>query len=136
VKKRPTIFVSGKFGPPQQIPLKFLKSGTTLTNYLAAILEPHAAKIENSKDLKMKCLDKEWCGLLIKGGTPENYVKSMVKNLLNKYENIQFLETNNSQSQNQQYTDLNMNIKTSLVDTNATIETIKTYNLLRSSSQK
>ena len=90
VNKRPTIFVSGKVGPPKQIPPKFLKSGTTLTSYLAATLEPHAAKIENSKDLKMKCLDKEWCGLLMKGGTVENHVKNTVKNLLNKYENIQF----------------------------------------------
>ena len=90
VKKRPTIFVSGKVGPPKQVSPKYLKSGATLTAYLSATLEPHAAKIENSKDLKVKCLDKDWCGLLIKGGTPENYVKSMVKNLLNNYENIHF----------------------------------------------
>ena len=89
-KKKPTIFLSGKIGPPKQIPPKYLKSGTTLTKYLAATLEPHAAKIENSKDLKVKCLDKDWCGLLLKGGTPENYVKNMIKNLLIKYDRISF----------------------------------------------
>jgi hypothetical protein len=95
-KKRPTIFVSGKIGPPKQISPKYLKSGTTLTNFLTATLEPHAAKVENSNDLKMKCLDRDWCGLLLKGGTPENYVKNMMKNLLTKYENIHFASVDSS----------------------------------------
>ena len=90
LKKRPTIFVSGKVGPPKQIPQKHLKTGAMLTKLLKGMLEPHAAKIENTKDLKSKCLNKPMCGLLLKGGKPEPYVKDAVSNLLGAYPDIQF----------------------------------------------
>ncbi len=90
IKKRPTIFVSGKVGPPKQIPSKHLKTGSMLTKLLKGMLEPHAAKIESSKDLKSKCLNKPTCALLLKGGTPTKALKDAFKNLLNTYEDIQF----------------------------------------------
>ena len=89
-KKRPTVFVSGKVGPPQQVPEKHLKTGSMLTKLLKQMLEPHAAKIEKTKELKEKCLNKEICGLLLKGGKPEPYVKHAVANLLGTYPNVQF----------------------------------------------
>jgi hypothetical protein len=89
-KKRPTVFVSGKVGPPKQVPEKHLKTGAMLTKLLKQMLEPHAAKIEKTKDLKEKCLNKDICGLLLKGGKPEPYVKHAIANLLGKYPNVQF----------------------------------------------
>mmetsp|Transcript_22866 Transcript_22866/g.39115 ORF Transcript_22866/g.39115 Transcript_22866/m.39115 type:complete len:441 (-) Transcript_22866:259-1581(-) len=89
-KKRPTVFVSGKVGPPKQVPEKHLKTGPMLTKLLKQMLEPHAAKIEKTKELKEKCLNKDVCGLLLKGGKPEPYVKHAVANLLGKYPNVQF----------------------------------------------
>ena len=53
-KKRPTVFVSGKVGPPKQVPEKHLKTGAMLTKLLKQMLEPHAAKIEKTKELKEK----------------------------------------------------------------------------------
>lgn len=61
-----------------------------LTKLLKGMLEPHAAKIENTKDLKSKCLNKAMCGLLLKGGKPEPYVKDAVTNLLGAYPDVQF----------------------------------------------
>mmetsp|Transcript_28616 Transcript_28616/g.33260 ORF Transcript_28616/g.33260 Transcript_28616/m.33260 type:complete len:436 (+) Transcript_28616:77-1384(+) len=91
LKKRPTIFVSGKVGPPKQIPEKHLKTGHMLTKLLKSMLEPHAAKILSTKDLKSKCLNSNYCGLLLKGGSPEKYVKDAFKNLLEKYDpKVQF----------------------------------------------
>mmetsp|Transcript_33916 Transcript_33916/g.81152 ORF Transcript_33916/g.81152 Transcript_33916/m.81152 type:complete len:443 (-) Transcript_33916:333-1661(-) len=89
-KKRPTVFVSGKVGPPKQVPEKHLKTGAMLTKLLKQMLEPHAAKIEKTKDLKEKCLNKDVCGLLLKGGKPEPYVKHAVANLLGTYPSVQF----------------------------------------------
>ena len=90
LKKRPTIFVSGKLGAPKQVPQKHLKTGPMLTKLLRGMLEPHAAKIENTKELKMKCLNKPMCGLLLKGGKPEPYVKDAISNLLGAHPDIQF----------------------------------------------
>jgi len=89
-KKRPTIFVSGKVGAPRQVPLKHLKTGGMLTRLLKQMLEPHAAKIEKTKELKEKCLNRDVCGLLLKGGKPEPYLKHAVANLLGKYPDVQF----------------------------------------------
>ena len=89
-KRRPTVFVSGKSGPPRQVHEKHLKTGGMLTKFLKQMLEPHAAKIEKTKELKEKCLNKDVCGLLLKGGKPEPYVKHAMANLLGKYPNVQF----------------------------------------------
>lgn len=90
LNKRPTIFVGGKVGEPKQLPDKHLKTGQMLTKVLKSMLEPHAAKIETTKDLKAKCLNKDFCALLLKGGTPQQYVKDAIKNLLNDYPDVQF----------------------------------------------
>mmetsp|Transcript_24 Transcript_24/g.41 ORF Transcript_24/g.41 Transcript_24/m.41 type:complete len:437 (-) Transcript_24:100-1410(-) len=95
-KKRPTVFVSGKVGPPKQVPEKHLKTGGMLTKLLKQMLEPHAAKIEKTKELKEKCLNKDVCGLLLKGGKPEPYVKHAMANLLGKYPNVQFASIDSS----------------------------------------
>lgn len=90
LKKRPTIFVSGKVGPPKQIPDKHLKTGNMLTKVLKGMLEPHAAKIESTKDFKSKCLNRNICALLLKGGTPTKALKDAFKNMLTTYEDVQF----------------------------------------------
>ena len=48
--KRPAIFVSGKVGPPRQVPQKHLKTGTMLAKLLRSMLEPHAAKIATTNN--------------------------------------------------------------------------------------
>lgn len=93
LQKRPTIFVSGpaiEDSKPKQIPSKNMKTGHMLVKLLKQMLEPHAAKINNNKELKSKCLNKDYCGLLLKGGKPEQYVKDAVKNLLTSYPQVQF----------------------------------------------
>jgi hypothetical protein len=76
---------------PTQIPEKHLKSGKALAKVLRAKLEPHAVKIENTQDLRTKCLDKEICGLLLKG-TKESprYLKDAMKNLLKEFPKVAF----------------------------------------------
>jgi len=88
--KRPTIFISGKVGEPKQVPEKHLKTGHMLAKVLKGMLEPHAAKIESTKDLKSKCLNKNVCALLMKGGPPQQFLKDAFKNLLNQYPDVQF----------------------------------------------
>ena len=95
-KKRPVVFVSGRIGPPKQVSEKHLKTGGMLTKLLKQMLEPHAAKIERTKELKEKCLNKDMCGLLLKGGKPEPYVKHAIANLLGKYPNVQFASIDSS----------------------------------------
>ena len=88
--KRPTIFISGKVGEPKQVPEKHLKTGHMLARVLKGMLEPQTAKIESTKDLKSKCLNKNMCALLLKGGTPPQFLKDAFKNLLNTYPDVQF----------------------------------------------
>lgn len=96
LKKRPTIFVSGKVGPPKQIGEKHLKTGHMLVKVLKGMLEPHAAKIESNKDFKSKCLNKDICALLLKGGPPSNQLKDAFKNLLVEHEDVQFASIDSS----------------------------------------
>ena len=90
LKKRPTIFVSGRVGPPRQVSQKHLKTGTMLAKLLRSMLEPHAAKIATTKDLRAKCLSKPLCGVLLKGGKPEPYVRDAISNLLTSFPDVQF----------------------------------------------
>ena len=50
-----------------QIPSKHLKTGKMLDKLLKNMLEPRAAKIETTQDLRIKCLNQPYCVLLIKG---------------------------------------------------------------------
>lgn len=89
--KRPTIFVSGKVGSPRQIPPKHLKTGNMLIKALKSQLEPRAAKIETTKQLKTDCLNKPHCLLFIKGGSPEKYVVNGWKEIMTEFDGkIQF----------------------------------------------
>lgn len=92
LKIRPTIFISGAaVGEPAQIPEQHLKSGKVLAKVLRAKLEPHAAKIETTQDLKAKCLDKDICGLLLKGTKKApQYLKDAMQNLLKEFPNVSF----------------------------------------------
>ena len=97
VKQRPTIFISGATGEPKQIPSKHLKTGKMLAKLLKGQLEPHAAKIETTQDLRVKCLDKDICALLLKGTTKApNYLKDAMKNLLKEFPKVSFASVDSS----------------------------------------
>jgi hypothetical protein len=97
LKKRPTIFLSGAVGEPRQVPVKHLKTGKMLVKLLKAKLEPHAAKIETTQDLRSKCLDKDMCGLLLKGTTKAlPYLKDAMQNLLKEYPKVAFAAVDSS----------------------------------------
>lgn len=90
-KKRPTIFVSGKSGPPKQVPAKHVKTGSMLVKALKNLLVPKAEKIETTQDLRSKCLDKDVCALLLKGGkVSPNYVKDAMSKLLVEFPKVAF----------------------------------------------
>lgn len=90
-KVRPTIFLSGSVGEPKQIPAKHLKTGAMLTKLLRSKLVPHAVKVETTQDLRSKCLDKDICGLLLKGTKKApTYLKDAMQNLLKEFPNIAF----------------------------------------------
>jgi len=90
-KVRPTIFISGAVGEPKQIPSKHLKTGAMLAKGLRSKLVPHADKIETTQDLRTKCLDKDICGLLLKGTTKApTYLKDAMQNLLKEFPNVSF----------------------------------------------
>eukprot|EP00977_Amphora_coffeiformis_P001335 scaffold278_cov195-Amphora_coffeaeformis.AAC.20 len=90
MKQRPTIFVSGPTLPkPTQVPEKHLKTGTMLNKYLRAKLEKHAVKIETTQDLRTKCLSKDVCALLLKGGKKApSHIKDAVSKLLKEYPDV------------------------------------------------
>jgi len=91
---RPTVFVSGSDvdGHVKQVPTKHLRTGSMLVKAVRSLLEKSAVKVENSKDLKNKCLDADYCGLLLKGTSKavEPYVKEIIRNLANEYPQVQF----------------------------------------------
>ena len=90
-KVRPTMFLSGAVGEPKQIPSKHLKTGSMLVKLLRAKLVPHAQKVETTQDLRTKCLDKEICGLLLKGeNKAPKYLKDAMQNLLKEFPNVSF----------------------------------------------
>ena len=94
LKQRPTIFLSSatKIEPNKhnytikQIPNKHLKTGSMLTKVITQMFLPHTVKITNTKDLKTKCLNSNYCALLLKGGgTPPKFLKDAIANLLQTY---------------------------------------------------
>ncbi|EEC46152.1 predicted protein [Phaeodactylum tricornutum CCAP 1055/1] len=97
LKSRPTIFVSGAVGGPKQVPTKNLKTGAMLVKFLRAKLGLTAAKIETTQDLRSKCLDKDMCGLLLKGAKKApNYLKDAMNNLLKEYPTVSFASIDSS----------------------------------------
>jgi len=85
LKKRPTIFMSGAtVGEPKQIPEKHLKTGGMLIKALKSKLEKRAVKIETTQDLRSKCLNQDYCALLMKGSSRpvESHVKKAITKLV------------------------------------------------------
>lgn len=96
-KTRPVVFVSGAIGSPKQVPAKYLKTGAMLTKALKNLLEPKAEKIETTQDLRNKCLDKDTCALLLKGGkVSPKYVKEAVQKLVVEYPKVTFAAVDTS----------------------------------------
>mmetsp|Transcript_19580 Transcript_19580/g.24693 ORF Transcript_19580/g.24693 Transcript_19580/m.24693 type:complete len:462 (+) Transcript_19580:92-1477(+) len=88
LNQRPTIFISSPkldSGVPKQIPSKHLKTGHMLAKVIRQMVLPHTQKIESTKDLKNKCLNASYCAVLLKGGTPQRFMKDAISNLLQKY---------------------------------------------------
>lgn len=88
LKQRPSIFISSPkldSNVPKQIPSKHLKTGHMLAKVVKQMLLPHTQKIESSKDIKNKCLNASYCALLLKGATPDKFLKDAIHNLLQKY---------------------------------------------------
>jgi hypothetical protein len=74
-----------------KVPSKFLKTGSMLGKALKNLLVPKAEKIETTQDLRSKCLDKDICGLLLKGGKQSpNYAKDAMSKLLVEYPKVAF----------------------------------------------
>jgi hypothetical protein len=90
-KVRPTIFISGTVGEPQQASAKNLKTGKMLVQLLRGKLEVRAHKVETTQDLRNKCLDKDMCALLLKGEKKApSYLKDAMNKLLKEYPNVSF----------------------------------------------
>ncbi|VEU35162.1 unnamed protein product [Pseudo-nitzschia multistriata] len=96
-KTRPVVFVSGAVGQPKQVPAKYLKTGAMLTKALKNLLEPRAEKIETTQDLRSKCLDKDICGLMLKGGkVSPTYAKEAMQKLVVEYPKVTFAAVDSS----------------------------------------
>lgn len=97
LKKRPTIFVSGAVGEPKQVPSKHLKTGKMLDKLLKNMLEPRAAKIETTQDLRIKCLNQPYCALLVKGSkSVDSTTKAAIQKLLVEQPKIVFASVDSS----------------------------------------
>ena len=93
------VSLSHQFGTlrPLQIPSKHLKTGKMLDKLLKNMLEPRAAKIETTQDLRTKCLNQPYCALLIKGSkSVDSATKSAIQKLLVEQPKIAFASVDSS----------------------------------------
>lgn len=68
-----------------------------LVKALKNLLEPKAEKIETTQDLRSKCLEKDICGLLLKGAKQSpKYVKDAMSKLLTEFPKITFAAVDSS----------------------------------------
>lgn len=68
-----------------------------LVKLLKNMLEPRAAKIETTQDLRTKCLSQDVCGLLLKGSkTVSGQVKTAMNNLLEQHPKVAFASVDTS----------------------------------------
>ena len=68
-----------------------------LVKLLKNMLEPRAAKIETTQDLRTKCLNQDVCGLLLKGTkTVSTSVKNAISNLLEQHPKVSFASIDTS----------------------------------------
>ena len=80
-----------------QVPSKHLKTGKMLDKLLKNMLEPRAAKVETTQDLRTKCLNQPYCGLLIKGSkSVDSATKSAVQKLLAEQPKMAFASVDSS----------------------------------------
>lgn len=64
---------------------------------LKNLLEPKAEKIETTQDLRSKCLEKDICGLLLKGGKQSpKYVKDAISKLVVEFPKVTFAAVDTS----------------------------------------
>jgi len=81
----------------RQIPAKFLKTGSMLAKALKNALEPKAEKITTTQDLRNKCLDKDACGLFLKGSkVSPKYAQEAIKKLVVEYPKVTFAAVDSS----------------------------------------
>lgn len=74
-----------------------MKTGKMLVKLLKNMLEPRAAKIETTQDLRTKCLSQDVCGLLLKGSkTVSGQVKTAMNNLLEQHPKVAFASVDTS----------------------------------------
>lgn len=95
---RPTVFMSGAaLGEPLQIPSKHLRTGAMLVKALKSRLEVKTAKIETTQDLRSKCLERDLCGLLLKGTKKAPaYLKDAMGKLLKEFPQVSFASVDTS----------------------------------------
>jgi hypothetical protein len=80
-----------------QVPAKHLKTGKMLDKLLKNMLEPRAAKIETTQDLRTKCLNQPYCGLLLKGSkSVDSATKSAIQKLLIEQPKMAFASVDSS----------------------------------------
>jgi hypothetical protein len=85
------IVISRLTGQYFQVPSKHLKTGNMLVKAIKNLLIPKAEKIETTQDLRSKCLEKDFCGLLLKGAKDSpKYVKDAMSKLLTEFPKVTF----------------------------------------------
>jgi hypothetical protein len=69
-----------------QVTEKHLKTGKMLMKFVKARVEQRSNKVETTQDLRSNCLDKPFCGLLLKGTTkPTSQLKNIMQTLLKEF---------------------------------------------------
>lgn len=66
-----------------------MKTGNMLLKALRSLLEPKAGKVETTQDLRNKCLEKDICGLLLKGSKQApSWLKDAMGKLVKEFPNV------------------------------------------------
>ena len=98
--RRPAlVFVSGARlpGVPVQLQASSLKSGIVLANAIKSLLEPRTVKVESTSQLSTRCLERDYCLLLLKGGEVTQQVKGIFKELIEDFSpTVQFAHIDSS----------------------------------------
>lgn len=68
-----------------------------LVKALKNLLEPKAEKVETTQDLRSKCLEKDTCGLLLKGSKQSpNFVRDAMSKLVTEFPKVTFAAVDTS----------------------------------------
>lgn len=77
--------------------MKHLKTGKMLVRALRGLLESKAAKVETTQDIRTKCLEKNFCGLLLKGTKQApKFLKDAMAQLVKEHPNVDFTAIDSS----------------------------------------